>query len=218
MDMLNADMRNRLINAVATFDLDHIKDLAQQVLAEGIDPVEAIEQGLMVGLRKVGSDFECGTVFLPELVVAGEVMKVAMSVFQPYLLAHRSARAAPGRIVIGTVKGDIHNLGKNIVTTMLEVSGFQVLDLGVDVPVDQFVEAVEETKAQMVGMSSLMTTTVTEQRNVIEALKKAKLRDRVKVVVGGAAVTPEWAASIGADGYAGDAVTAASMVSNLLAD
>lgn len=214
--MLPADLRDRLVKAITTYDLSRIKDLAQEVLTKGIDPVEAIEDGLMVGLKEVGRDFECGDRFLPELVASGEVMKVALSVFQPFLLERRASAGQRGRVVIGTVKGDIHNLGKNLVTTMLEVSGFEVTDLGVDVPAARFLDVIKEKQAQILGLSSLMSTTVAEQRTVIEALRTANMKGEVKVVVGGAAATPEWARSIGADGYAPDAPSAVSLVSKLL--
>jgi 5-methyltetrahydrofolate--homocysteine methyltransferase len=214
--MLAPDLRDRLINAVTTYDLARIKDLAEEVLAKGNNPLEAIEDGLMVGLREVGQDFETGDRFLPELVASGEVMKIALSVFQPFLLERRASMVRRGRVVIGTVKGDIHNLGKNLVATMLEVSGFEVTDLGVDVPAAHFLEVVKEKQAQVLGLSSLMSTTVAEQRTVIEALRRARMKEEVKVVVGGAAATPEWAETIGADGYAPDAPSAVSLVSKLL--
>jgi methylmalonyl-CoA mutase cobalamin-binding domain/chain len=165
---------------------------------------------------EVGRGFGCGDMFLPDLVRAGAAMKAATKVLEPEMLRRGSSRESAGTVVLGTIKGDIHEIGKNLVGTMFTSSGFQVHDLGVDVPVETFAAKAKEVSADIVGVSALLTTTMANQRKVIEALDKAGLRPKVKVLVGGAPVTRGWASEIGADGYAEDAVGAVKVARELL--
>jgi corrinoid protein of di/trimethylamine methyltransferase len=159
--------------------------------------LEAINQGFVIGVNEVGDRFSRGDIFLPELVAAGEAMKAAISVLEPEMAKHGTQRDILGKVVVGTVKGDIHDIGKTLVGTMLSASGFQVYDLGVDVPVETFAEKARQVGADIVGLSALITTTMGKQRDVIEALDDMGLRPKVKVMVGGAPVTQGWAEEIG---------------------
>jgi corrinoid protein of di/trimethylamine methyltransferase len=195
---------------------DQAKELATQVLASGVAPLTAIEDALNPAMQIVGDKYETGEYFIPDLVMAAEAMKAAMAVFEPVLAERQEKREVLGTVVIGTVEGDIHEIGKSLVATMLAAAGFQVHDLGVDVPADKFVKQVQETGANVVGMSALLTTTMRNQGAVIEALKEAGLRDKVKVVIGGAPASPEWAEAIEADAYAENANEAVGVVRQLL--
>ena len=190
--------------------------LAREALAQGIEPLEAINRGFVPGVDEVGRGFGCGDLFLPDLVRAGAAMKAATKILEPEMLRRGLARESAGTVVLGTIKGDIHEIGKNLVGTMFTAGGFTVHDLGVDVPFEAFVEKAKEVNADVVGVSALLTTTMANQRKVIEALDKAGLRPKVKVLVGGAPVTRGWASEIGADGYAEDAVGAVKIARELL--
>lgn len=187
---------------------DEAAALARRAVAEGIDPLEAINQGFVIGVNKVGAAFGCGDAFLPDLVLAGEAMKAAVAVLDPELAKRGEQRQTLGHVVVGTIKGDIHDIGKTLVGTMLSASGFQVHDLGVDVPPEKFAEKAREVGAVIVGVSALLTTTMVNQKSVIEALEDIGLRPQVKVIVGGAPVTRAFADQIGADGFAEDAIGA----------
>jgi corrinoid protein of di/trimethylamine methyltransferase len=191
--------------------------LAREALAQGIEPLEAINHGFVPGMDEVGRGFGCGELFLPDLVRAGAAMKAATKVLEPEMLRRGTVRESAGTVVLGTIKGDIHEIGKNLVGTMFTAGGFTVHDLGVDVPFDAFVEKARDVNANVVGVSALLTTTMANQRKVIEALDKAGLRPKVKVLVGGAPVTRGGANEIGADGYAEDAVGAVKVARELLA-
>ncbi len=198
-------------------DVDQVRGAAEEAVRLGIDPIEAIDNGLSKGVRTIGERFAAGEAFLTELVMAGEAMKAGIEILRPLLLQRKLQRKTAGTVVIGTVKGDIHDIGKNIVAVMLEAAGFEVNDLGVDAPPENFVEKTKESNAHIVAMSALLTVTTPEQKNTIEALKKANLRQKVKVAVGGAAVTPEWAHEIGAEGYSDNAVDAVELFRKLVA-
>ncbi len=206
----------RLQETVILGEPGEARELAAQALEAGVAPLTAIEEALNPGMRVVGDRFERGEYFIPDLVMAAEAMKGAMAVFEPALMARREQRHVPGIVVIGTVDGDIHEIGKSLVATMLSAAGFQVYDLGVDVPASEFVERVQETGANVVGLSALLTTTMRNQGVVIEALKEAGLREQVKVIIGGAPASPEWAQTIGADAYAENANEAVAVVQGLL--
>ncbi|MCX7680402.1 MAG: corrinoid protein [Anaerolineae bacterium] len=210
------DLLTRLQEAVVNGEPELARALAIQALEAGIAPLRAIEQALSPGMQLVGARYEHGDYFIPDLVMAAEAMKAAMQVFEPALLARQEQRRVLGTVVIGTVEGDIHEIGKSLVATMLSAAGFQVHDLGVDVPAGVFVDKVREVGADVVGLSALLTTTMRNQEVVIEALKEAGLRERVKVVVGGAPASAEWAQTIGADGYAENANEAVDVVKQLL--
>ncbi len=205
-----------LSEAVIQGDPDRARDLAGKVLAAGADPLEVVETVLSPAMDEVGRRYEEGDYFIPDLVMAGEAMKAAMAVLGPALTARHQSRSYLGTVVIGTVQGDIHEIGKSLVATMLEAAGFQVHDLGVDVPPERFVATTKEVGADVVGLSALLTTTMRNQEVVIEALREAGLRDRVKVIIGGAPASPEWAERIGADAYAENAREAVEVVRRLV--
>jgi corrinoid protein of di/trimethylamine methyltransferase len=211
-----SDVLNQLQEAVVAGEPERARELAVQALEASIAPLDAIDQALNPGMQIVGDRYECGDYFIPDLMMAAEAMKAAMQVLEPELMARQEQRQILGTVVIGTVEGDIHEIGKSLVATMLGAAGFQVHDLGVDVPVERFVEQVKATNANVVGLSALLTTTMRNQEAVIEALKKAGLREGVKVVIGGAPASPEWAETIGADGYAENANEAVGVVRQLL--
>jgi corrinoid protein of di/trimethylamine methyltransferase len=205
-----------LTEAVLQYDVERVRDLTQQVVVKRLDPLRALEDGLGRGLRQVGALFGRREAFLPELVIAGEAMKAGLAILEPLLRAGQSPQRQQRTILIGTVAGDIHDIGKVIVSALLIADGFHVIDLGVDVPTEQFVAQVRALQPQILGLSALLSTTIPMQREVIEALRAAGLRDSVKVMVGGAAVTREWAATIRADGYAEDAAEAVLVAKQLL--
>ena len=202
--------------SVVEGEVERAVELAQQALAQGLNPVVAIEEGYAQGIREVGEGFARGDYFLPHLAIGAEAMKQAMVVLEPELVRRQQERKTLGRVVLGTVAGDIHEIGKTLVGTMLAANGFAVTDLGVDVPAERFVEAVRRDMAQVVGLSALLTTTMLAQRDVIAALEQAGLRGQVRVLIGGAPVTATWAEEIGADGYAEDAVGAVRKAKELL--
>jgi len=202
--------------ALLTFESEKLTEVVKKSIEEGSDPLEIVN-AITVALGEVGEKFEKGEIFLVHLVMAGEATKNVISKYlEPLLKKAGTEREVAGRVVIGTVAGDIHDIGKSIVASMLFSSGFDVIDLGKDVPVEEFVKAVKEHDPDIVGMSALLSTTLPVQKEVIEALKKNNLRGKVKVIVGGAPATAEWAEEIGADGYAEDAVEAVSVAKKLV--
>jgi len=198
-------------------DPDKAKELSLRVLREGMNALEAINSGFVPGLNAVGEQFEQGEMFLPDLVLAGEAMKAATATLGPEIQRTGSARQTLGKVVLGTVKGDIHEIGKTLVGTMLSANGFEVIDLGVDVPFEDFAVKAKELEADIVGVSALLTTTMAGQKNVVAALEEHGLRPRVKIMVGGAPVTQVWADEIGADGYGKDALAAVALAKKLVA-
>ncbi|MEM2691595.1 MAG: corrinoid protein [Candidatus Bathyarchaeia archaeon] len=206
----------RLRLSVLNYNADEAVSAAKEAVKLGVDLLEAIEEGLARGIREVGEKFANGEAFLPELVMAAETMKKALEVLEPELRRAKKKRKALGKVLLGTVAGDIHSIGKTIVGSMLTANGFEVYDIGEDVPAEKFVEKVKELKPDVVGLSALLTTTLPEQRTVIEALKREGLRDKVKVIIGGAPASREWAEEIGADGYGADATEAVEVVKRLL--
>jgi trimethylamine corrinoid protein len=195
---------------------DTATELARQALANGVDPLEAVNRGFAVGITFAGEQFGCGQMFLPDLLASAEAMKAAMNVLEPEMLKQGSEREALGKVVLGTAKGDIHDIGKNLVATILSASGFQIFDLGTSVTPEQFVAKAKEVDADIVGVSALLTTTMAGQKAVIEALDRHGLRPRIKAIIGGAAVTSKWAAEIGADGYSRNAIDAVELAKNLM--
>ena len=203
-------------NAVIAGLPDKACELANLAIQAGIDPLAAIEQGYKAGMDVVGEGFAKGELFIPDLMMSGRAMKEAIATLEPELMKRKQQRQVLGKVVIGTVKGDIHEIGKTLVATMLTASGFEVHDLGVDVSTEQFVDAVRSTNANVVGLSALLTTTVLQQEAVILSLQEAGLRDRVKVIIGGVPASPEWAEEIGADAYAENSTAAVEVVKRLL--
>jgi corrinoid protein of di/trimethylamine methyltransferase len=191
-------------------------ELAQQALDTGIDPLQAITDGYMPGVNEVGESFACGQAFLPELVMAGEAMKAAVAVLEPAMKAAGTARQTLGKVVLATVEGDIHEIGKSLVSTMLGASGFTVFDLGVDNASEKIIAKALEVDADIIGLSALLTTTMIRQKEVIEMLDQRGLRKKIKVMVGGAPVTREWVQKIEADGYSEDAIGAVAVAKQLM--
>ena len=189
---------------------------AKQSIERGIDPLDAINEGFVVGMNFVGEQFSLNELFIPDLVMAGEAMKAALGVLEQELAKSGAQRQTLGKVVLGTVRGDIHEIGKNLVGTMLSANGFQVYDLGVDVPVETFVEKAREVDADIVGISSLLTTTMVYQRDVVLALEAHGMLPKVKVMVGGAPVSRAWAEEIGANGYGEDATGAVALAKKLV--
>lgn len=214
--MANEKLFEEMTNAVIAGIPEEASELANEALRLGIDPLAAIDQGLKPGMDVIGESFAKGEAFIPDLVLAGEAMKAAIAVLEPELVKRKQQRQVVGRVVIGTVQGDIHEIGKTLVTTMLTANGFEVHDLGVDVSPQRFIDAVREVNADVVGMSALLTTTMINQEVVIHTLEEAGLRDQVKVMVGGAPVSQNWAEEIGADGYAEDALSAVALAFRLI--
>ena len=214
--MLREDLFDAMTQSIIEGEAETAAGLARQAVEAGVDPLEAIDQGFVPGIDHVGHEFSLENMFLPELVLAGEAMKAAIAVLEPEMQRTGAERQIHGTVVLAAAHGDIHDIGKSLVGTMLSASGFRVFDLGVDVPVERVLEKVREVNADIVGVSALLTTTMTGQRDVIEALRTAGLRDTVKVMVGGAPVTPEWAAQIGADGFGEDAARAVSLARELV--
>ncbi|MGB9023753.1 MAG: corrinoid protein [Candidatus Bathyarchaeia archaeon] len=211
-----SDVIENLRKAVLDLDADRVRAAAEDAVKLGVDPIQAIDDGLARGVRTIGDRFAAGEAFLTELVMAGEAMKAGVEVLRPIILQRKLQRKSAGVVVIGTVRGDIHDIGKNIVAVMLESADFEVNDLGADVPPEKFVDKTKESKAQIVAMSALLTVTTPEQKNTIDAISKAGIRKNVKVAVGGAAVTPEWAREIGAEGYSDNAVDAVELFKKLV--
>ena len=203
--MSDAEHLQALKEAILTMDLEGITKVAQAAMDAGLDPQSAITDGMVPGMVEVGQKFEEGEFFLAELVVAGEVMKDGLTVIEPYISAGATS-STKSKAVIATVEGDSHDIGKNIVVTLLGVQGFDVEDLGIDVRADEIVERVREHKPEVLALSALLSTTMPHMGDVIEALKAAGLRSSVKVIVGGAPLTPAFADSIGADHCAANAI------------
>ncbi len=205
-------MRQSIIDGAA----DHAIELAQRALQAGVDPLQAVNGGFVPGVDYVGEQFAARQMFLPDLVMAAEAMKAGIGVLEPEMRRRGRQREFLGRVVLGTVKGDIHEIGKTLVGILLSAAGFEVVDLGVNVTAESFAAKAGELQADIVGVSSLLTTTMALQRGVVEALDRAQLRPRVKIIVGGAPVTRKWAEEIGADGYGKDAVGAVALAKLLV--
>ncbi|MFB0560297.1 MAG: B12-binding domain-containing protein [Candidatus Lokiarchaeia archaeon] len=210
--MSKEELLRRMAEAVVNLDVEEAKKSAEEAVEQKIPPLEAITEGLVKGLHKVGELFENKEYFLADMIMAAEAFKAGMEVLTPHIKEEGKKK---GVIVIGTVKDDIHDLGKNIVTTLLTSEGYDVYDLGIDVPAEEFVKKAEEVNADIVGLSALLTTTMERIPEVIETLKEAGL-SRVKVIVGGRPVTPEFAEEVGADAYCEDAIKTLETVKKLL--
>lgn len=200
---------------VMEFDIDNAEKVAKDAIAEGVDPLEAAKT-LTDAIREIGDAFAKGDLFLPDLVCAAEVLKKAIPIITEEITKQGKNSNPIGKVVIGTVFGDIHSIGKGMVATLLYASGFEVIDLGINVKSEEFLRAVRENKPDILAMSALLTTTAMEQKNVIEGLKKEGLRDKVKVLVGGSPINQEFADSIGADGYGASAPDGVKVAKKLL--
>ena len=208
-------MIESLRQSVIEMEVERAAELTQKALGEGLDAEDILNGALISALDVVGEEYGQGKRYLPEMLVSAEAMKSAMEVLSPWL--DRSREKLAGVVVIGTVEGDLHDIGKNVVRMMLEGAGFEVHDLGVETPSSRFVEAVKEYDPDLVGISALLTTTMVEIPKVLQALEENELRDRVKVMIGGAPVTQEYADEIGADGYGQDAAMAVKLAKQLIA-
>jgi len=208
---MTEDILTEITRSLVACEPDRTAELTEKALEEGTEPLAVINQGLVPGMEAVGEKFQAGEYFLPQMVIAANAMQQAMDLLEPELHARQQVSESAGTMVIGTVKGDIHEIGKSLVATMMSANGFRVYDVGVDVSAEAFIDKVKETDANLLGLSALLTTTMTAQREVVQALEEAGIRDRVKVMVGGAPVTQEWAESIGADGYAEDVIGAVAL-------
>ena len=213
--MSNEEFLNTVKKAIVEGNKDEAVELAQRAIAEQLDLNEVIEKGYIPGIQKVGQLWEEGEYFLPELITSAECMKAAMDVMQPELEKAQIDMRSAGTVVIGTVEGDIHDIGKNLVASILSANGFNVFDLGADVKLDTFIEKAEEVNANLICLSALLTTTMTGQKRLIERLKEKGLYGRYKVMVGGAPVNQKWAEDIGADGYSENALTAVNAAKKL---
>ena len=213
---MSEEMYKKMAQSIIDGDSDAAHTLADESIAQKINPLDAITKGFVVGVNTVGAAFGKGDAFLPELVMAGEAMKAAVSVLDPELKKLGTERKMLGKVVIATVEGDIHEIGKSLVATMLNASGFEVYDLGVDMPSEKIIGKALEVNADIIAMSALLTTTMVKQKEVIEELEKEGLRRKVKVMVGGAPVTRDWVASIGADGFSEDAIGAVAIAKKLM--
>ena len=214
--MSTDELYQTMSQSVIDGEPEQAEELAREAVSLDLDPLDVIDHGYTHGMNVLGDRFARGEVFLPHLVMGGEAMKAAIAVLEPELARRQQQRQVLGKVVIGTVAGDIHEIGKSLVATMLSVNGFQVFDLGVDVPVSTFVEKVREVGADIVGLSALLTTTMLNQGKVIESFQEAGLREKVKIIVGGAPVSQSWAEQIGADGYAENAIGAVALAKELM--
>jgi 5-methyltetrahydrofolate--homocysteine methyltransferase len=209
-----ADTLKQMAEALYNGDAAKVSELVRAALSAGMTPGQVLNEGLIEGMNAVGKDFRDGILFVPEVLIAARAMQAGMNILKP-LLAQADVKAI-GKFAIGTVKGDLHDIGKNLVSMMMEGAGFEVVNLGTDVPADKFVAAVKDQGANILGMSALLTTTMVEMKGVIEALEEAGLRDKVKVMIGGAPVTEKFAKEIGADGYAPNASAAVEKAKQLM--
>ncbi len=205
----------RMKESIIEGNKEEAENLAREAIKEKINLNEVIEKGYVPGIQKVGELWEKGEYFLPELITSAECMKAAMVVLQPALSQADLEMRSSGKVVIGTVEGDIHDIGKNLVASLLSANGYEVVDLGADVKSEKFVETAETEEAEFICLSALLTTTMVNQKKVIEILKERNLSGRFKVLVGGAPVNQRWADEIGADGYAENAMLAVKVVKNL---
>jgi 5-methyltetrahydrofolate--homocysteine methyltransferase len=209
-----ADLK-KLYEAVVSGDAKTTQALTQQALAEGVDPLTLVNEHMVPAMDEVGRRFEANEYFVPELLISARAMKAALELIRPLLTARGDKPV--GRVAIGTVKGDLHDIGKNLVASLLEGGGFEVIDLGVNVPPEKFIATVNEKQANIIAMSALLTTTMPAMKTTIDALKQAGVRSKVKVLIGGAPITQKYAEEIGADGYSENAVGAVALAKKAVA-
>jgi corrinoid protein of di/trimethylamine methyltransferase len=207
----SSQITEELVDAFETASFEEVQALVQQGLDQGADPGFLVNDGMIPGIRAVGDQFRRGEVYLPEMMMAADAFQEAMDILQPIIATAGTQRETPGTIVIATVKGDIHALGKNIVVTMLKTEGFNVIDAGVDIPASKIIDEAEKWNAEVIALSALMTTTMPQQKEVIEHLKARGTREQYYVMVGGGPTDANWAEKIGADGYGETAADAVAM-------
>ena len=214
--MTKEDIFNQMADVIISGDQERAKELAVQSLDMNIDPLESVERGLSSGMKIIGERFERGEVFLPELLIAVDTFNAAMTVLKPAIEKQKKVLEASGRVLLATVKGDIHSIGKNIVATVLKTDGFNVIDIGVDQQSLNIIEEAKKNNTDVIALSALMTTSMLGQKEVIDILNELGLRERFKVIVGGGPVTEEWAKKIGADGYGETAFQAVKLIGELV--
>jgi corrinoid protein of di/trimethylamine methyltransferase len=212
---MSEEILNGLAEAIIRGDEEKAKEMAKKAIEANIDPLIVINNGLMKGMQKVSEDFNKLIIYLPEVMMAAEAMKAALSILEPKVL-EKKVKEEKKKIVIGTIQGDIHDIGKNIVALLLKANGFEVYDLGRDVPVDEFIKKAEEVNAEIIAASTLLSTSMPYMEDLINLLKERGLRDKYIVMVGGGPVTREWAMSIGADGYGEDGEEAVRVAKELI--
>jgi len=205
---------SQLADALIRGKRDEVAELTKAALEEGLSPKQILNEGLIAGMNVVGEKFKKNEFYVPEVLIAARAMHAALEILRPYL--EKEGVEPIAKVAIGTVKGDLHDIGKNLVIMMLRGAGFEVIDLGIDVPVEKFVEVARNDDIKVLGMSALLTTTMPMMKTVIDAIEDAGVRDKVKVIIGGAPVTQSYADEIGADGYAPDASSAVDKVKELL--
>lgn len=208
------EVLKKLFDAVLEGDYEGVKSNVQVALDAKLDPKVILADGMIAAMREVGCRFEAGDYYVPEMLIAARAMQSGMAILKPYL--QQTDRKSSGKVVIGTVKGDLHEIGKNLVALMLEGAGFEVKDLGVDVPIEEFIRVVQEERPDIVAMSALLTTTMPMLQETINAFETAGLRDKVKFIIGGAPVTEMYANQIGADGFSSDASRAVNVALSLI--
>jgi 5-methyltetrahydrofolate--homocysteine methyltransferase len=212
---MSQELFDRLAEVVTKGEKDDAEAVAKEAMEKGLEPLQCITEGLTKGIQKAGELFAAGEYFLPDLIFSAGAMKTALGILEPALVGDQAPEVV-GTVVIGTVEGDLHEIGKNLVGTMLTANGFKVVDIGVDKPASEFIDAVKESGANLVGASALLTTSMLKQESLIGALRDAGLREQVMVMVGGAPVTESYAKQIGADGYAADAISAVELAMRLV--
>lgn len=208
------EVLKKLFDAVLEGDFEGVTSNLQVALDAKLDPTVILNDGMVAAMREVGCRFEAGEYYVPEMLIAARAMQSGMAILKPHL--QKTDNKSSGKVVIGTVKGDLHDIGKNLVGLMLEGAGFEVKDLGVDVPIEEFIRVVQEEKPDIVAMSALLTTTMQMMEQTIEAFEAAGLRDKVKFIIGGAPVTETYATQIGADGFSSDASRAVNVAKSLI--
>lgn len=213
---MSEELFQKMSQSIVDGDADAAVALAKEAITTGVPPLDAITKGFVTGVNIVGDAFGRGEAYLPELVMAGEAMKAALTTLDPELKKQGTERRTLGKVVIATVDGDIHEIGKSLVATMLGASGFEVYDLGVDVEIEKIIGTALNVNADIIAMSALLTTTMVKQKEVIEELDKEGLRGKFKVMVGGAPVTRDWVKTIGADGFSEDAIGAVNIAKQLI--
>jgi trimethylamine corrinoid protein len=212
--MLN-DINEEISDAIVNLDKDKAIDLAKKAVNDNLNLVDVIEKGFGVGLKRIGDLWNEGEFFLPELMVGGNIMQEALNILMPHL-KQKGDSFSKGKVVIATIEGDIHSIGKTIVGTMLSANGFEVYDLGADIPADKIINEAIEKEADIIGVSALLTSTMIGQKKIVELLKEKNIRDKFKVILGGAPVTQNWTEDCGADGYAPSAIEAVNLVKSLI--
>ncbi len=217
MEAIMDELYDQMRIAVLEGEEDHAVELAQRVLAAGMNPVEAMNRGFLKGISEAGQLYEAGEYFLPELMCSADAMKAALEILDEEMKKNSNDIKKRGIVVLATVAGDVHDIGKTIVGAMMTAAGYKIHDLGADVPNEKVIHAVEELKPDILGLSALLTTTMEEQLNIINQLKAEGLRSNVKIIIGGAPVNKQWCEKIAADGYSDNAIAAVKLADELLA-